>query len=100
MIVCYDVNFFSRIILKFLLKIDSISLVNIILNRKLVPEFLGKECKPKLIAGALINLIEDDNRASNQKSGLLEVIRILGGGSTHVSNLAAYSITKFLKINF
>jgi lipid-A-disaccharide synthase len=73
--------------------------VNIILNRKLVPELLGKECKPKLIAGALINLIEDDNLASNQKSGLLEVIRILGGGTTHVSNLAAYSINKFLKIN-
>jgi|TARA_B110001454_G_scaffold24979_1_gene24487 lipid-A-disaccharide synthase len=99
MIVSYDVNFFSRIILKFLLKIDSISLVNIILNRKLVPEFLGKECKPILIADALINLIEDDNLASNQRSGLMEVIRILGGETTHVSNRAAHSINKFLKIN-
>ena len=73
--------------------------MNIILNQKLVPEFLGKDCKPKLIAGALINLIEDDNLASNQKSGLLEVMKILGGGTTDVSNRAAHSINKFLKIN-
>ena len=97
MIVSYDVNFFSRVFLKYLLKIDSISLVNIILDKKLVPEFLGKECQPKLISGALINLIEDDNLAYNQKSGLMEVIRILGGGTSHMPNRAANSINRLLK---
>jgi hypothetical protein len=29
----------------------------------------------------------------------MEVIRILGGETTHVSNRAAHSINKFLKIN-
>ena len=99
MIVGYDVNFFSRMILNFLLKIESVSLVNVILNRKLVPEYLGKRCKPKLIGRALIDLIEDANLASKQKSGFTEVIKMLGKGGANTSNCAAYSIKRLLKNN-
>ena len=97
MVVCYDVNLFSRVIIKFLLRIESVSLVNVILNRKLVPEFLGKRCKPKLIGEALVELIHNKNSSSKQREGFVELIKILGKSGNSTSNRAANSIRKVLK---
>ena len=97
MVVCYDVNLFSRVIIKFLLRIESVSLVNVILNRKLVPEFLGKRCKPKLIGEALVELIHNKNLSSKQREGFVELIKILGKSGNSTSNRAANSIRKVLK---
>ena len=67
MVIAYDLNIFSRIIMNYLLKIESVCLVNIVSGSKVIPEFLGKECRPEEIANALIRLISDKNLRDSQK---------------------------------
>lgn len=67
MVIAYDLNIFSRIIMNYLLKIESVCLVNIVSGSKVIPEFLGKECRPEKIANALISLISDENLRNTQK---------------------------------
>lgn len=98
MVVGYDVNFFSRLIIKFLLKIDNVSLVNILLKRNLIPEFIGKKCKPDLIANGLLELIENKTVFSQQEVGLVEVIEKLANEEINMGKGAAYSVCNFLRI--
>ena len=53
--------------MNYLLKVESVCLVNIVSGSKVIPEFLGKECRPEEIANALINLISDENLRNTQK---------------------------------
>ena len=98
MVVGYDVNFFSRLIIKSLLKIDNVSLVNILLKRALIPEFIGKKFKSDLIANGLIELLENKTVFSQQKVGLGEVVEQLGYEKINMGKGAAYSVCNFLKI--
>ena len=98
MVVGYDVNFFSRLIIKFFLKIENVSLVNILLKRTLIPEFIGKKCKPDLIANGLLELIENKTAFYQQEVGLVEAIERLGDEKINMGKGAAYSVCNFLKI--
>ena len=77
MVVGYDVNWISRLIIKRLLKINHISLVNIISGKKIIPEFVGSQFKAGLIATEVNSLINDEALRTRQKKGLLEVMTIL-----------------------
>ncbi|WP_367670424.1 lipid-A-disaccharide synthase [Sodalis-like secondary symbiont of Drepanosiphum platanoidis] len=61
MVVGYKVNFFTFLIAKILIKIPWISLPNIIANKKLVKEFLQKECNPKNLSKELYKLLINKN---------------------------------------
>ena len=53
--------------MNYLLRIESVCLVNIISGSKVIPEFLGEKCRPDEIANALIRLIGDINLRNAQK---------------------------------
>ncbi len=53
MVIAYDMNPLSRAILKRALKIDTVTLVNLVSESRAVPEFLGRECRPGNIAAGL-----------------------------------------------
>jgi lipid-A-disaccharide synthase len=59
MVIAYDINFFSRMLMNYLVKIDSVSLVNIVTGSKIIPEFIGKRCRPEFISKALLELMSD-----------------------------------------
>ncbi len=77
MVVGYDVNWISRLIIKRLLKIDHISLVNIISEKKIISEFVGADFKAALIAAEMNGLINDETLRAKQKKELLEVMNVL-----------------------
>lgn len=58
MVIAYDMNWVSRQIIKSMLRIDTVTLVNLVAESRTVPEFLGAECKPDKIAPALLKLLE------------------------------------------
>jgi lipid-A-disaccharide synthase len=59
MVVAYKVNKISALILKAMLKVKFVSLVNIINNQIVIPEFLQNTCKANLIADKLCELLND-----------------------------------------
>lgn len=57
MVVAYDVNLVSRWIIARLLKVRTVTLVNLVTDTMAVPECVGAECRAERIAPALLNLI-------------------------------------------
>jgi lipid-A-disaccharide synthase len=54
MVIAYDMNWISRVLIARLLKTDTVTLVNLVSETRVVPEFLGKNCDPaKNAAGVL-----------------------------------------------
>jgi len=58
-VVCYKLFPLSWIITKFLVKVRYSSIVNLIMEKQVVPELLQKDMKPKLIFNKLVKLFDD-----------------------------------------
>ena len=58
MVVAYDMNWLSRQIIGRMLKVDTVTLVNLVSDTRVVPEFIGKACRPEPIAKALLEVLE------------------------------------------
>ena len=56
MVIAYKVDAISAFLAKRLITVPYVSLVNLILGRKIVPEHLQSECCPNVLAQSLLNL--------------------------------------------
>ncbi len=54
MVIAYDMNWFSRILIKRMLKVDTVTLVNLVSQTRVVPEFLGADCVADKISGGVL----------------------------------------------
>ncbi len=97
MVVGYDVNWVSRQIISILLKINHISLVNIILDKKLVPEYVGGNFKANLIASELNRLVVDEALRNEQKRGFSELMQLLNNSGSQPPTKAGDIIYGLLK---
>lgn len=91
-IVAYKVNLFSSLIIKLLIKIKYASLVNIICNKAVVPEFLQKNCTSMKISQRLQKLINDKALQKKQKTAFKEVIEVMGGTLKDAPSLSGAKI--------
>jgi lipid-A-disaccharide synthase len=57
MVIGYDMNWITRAIMARMLLIDTVTLVNIVSETRVVPEFLGRACQPGLMAAALEDVL-------------------------------------------
>lgn len=58
-VIAYDMNWFSRIMISRMLKVDTVTLVNLVSDTRVVPEFLGKNCTPDKIAGGILQVLQN-----------------------------------------
>ncbi|MCA1775295.1 MAG: lipid-A-disaccharide synthase, partial [Loktanella sp.] len=58
MVVAYDMAWLSRQIIGRMLRIDTVTLVNLVSETRAVPEFIGAACKPAPIAEALLHALQ------------------------------------------
>lgn len=58
MVIAYDMAWLSRIVISKLLRVDTVTLVNLVSETRVVPEFIGKECKPDAIANAVLDVLK------------------------------------------
>lgn len=58
MVIAYDMNWLSRQLIKRMLQVDTVTLVNLVSETRVVPEFLGEKCKPQAIANALSDVMD------------------------------------------
>ncbi len=82
---------------RWLFKLPYFTLVNLLLERKAVPEFLQAAASPENLANAVITLFQDDGAAGRQIVDLEEATRRLGQGGERPSLRAARAIVDFVR---
>ena len=95
-VVCYKGSSISYQIAKRLVKIDYISLVNLILNKEAVKELIQLECKPKNIKNELVKVLPDGEKFDQLSEDYSELIKILGKGGA--SEKVASGILNYLSV--
>jgi len=93
MVIAYDMNWFSRILIGRMLKIDTVTLVNLVSQTRVVPEFLGAECTPDKIAGGIMDVL-DNPRA--QQAAMDLTMKRLGRGNEAPGLRAAKAVLNAL----
>ncbi|MDJ0630335.1 MAG: lipid-A-disaccharide synthase [Rhodobacter sp.] len=92
MVIAYDMNWFSWQIMSRMLKTDTVTLVNLVSGRNTIPEFLGPDCRPAAIAGALNDLIGDGRARAAQIQAMAETMAKLGKGAEPPGHRAARAV--------
>lgn len=72
MVIAYDMNWLSRQVIGRMLKVDTVTLVNLVSDTRAVPEFIGENCVPDKIAQGLIALIQDPSKQNDAMSLTME----------------------------
>ncbi len=96
MVIAYDMNWISWQIMKRMARIDSVTLVNLVSETRVVPEFLGDACKPENIAPALIKLLADDPNRIAQIEACQITMQRLGRGEEAPGLRAADAVLKVI----
>lgn len=89
MVVAYRVAPVTALILRVLLKVRYASVVNLILSRPVVPEFIQGRCRADLLETAVGDLLSDPEARNRQKDALRDVALALGQGGAPTSQRAA-----------
>lgn len=93
MVIAYDMNWISRHIIAHMLKVDTVTLVNLVSQTRVVPEFLGPRCKPDLIAKAVLGVLDDPGA---QREVMSVTLQRLGQGGDAPGLRAARAVLAHL----
>lgn len=95
MIICYRVNILTYFLARMLVKTKFGNLLNLILNREIIPELLQWDCEAVKIHDKMAALIDDKKFAQNQIDQSVSALEIMGLGSKiKASKKAADEILK------
>ena len=97
MVVGYKFGPLTHATAKIFVHVKFVTVVNLILDREAVPEFLQLRCTPKALADAVYPLLTDKNAAARQVADLAEAMRLLGQGAEQPSLRAARAILDFVR---
>jgi lipid-A-disaccharide synthase len=96
MLVTYRVNPLSHQIAKRLIKIKYASILNLLLDRPVVPELLQYESRPDRLAAELHRLLNDQAAVEQQRQGCAEALAMLRPPSGTPSEAAAEVVLSML----
>jgi lipid-A-disaccharide synthase len=88
-IIGYRVSATSAWIARRLLKVDTVTIINLVLGRKLVPEYLQEDCTADKLYTAMTALIDEGSHRATQQAGFDQATTLLGFGQTPPSEKAA-----------
>ena len=89
MVIAYDMAPLTRAVLARMLKVDTVTLVNLVTETRTIPEFIGRECRPEPIAAALLRLMD---RPRAQDKVLNDAMHRLGRDGPPPGRRAARSV--------
>ena len=93
MVIAYDAAWLSRQIIAWMLKIDTLTLVNLVSETRAVPEFNGKDCRAELIAPGVLRMMENPGA---QRDAMRVTMERLGRGGEAPGLRAARAVLKRL----
>ncbi len=94
MVIAYDMNWLSRQIIGRMLKVDTVTLVNLVSETRTIPEFIGADCKPERIAPAVLSLLQGD---AGQAEAMRLTMERLGQGGEAPGLRAARAVLQGLQ---
>ncbi len=97
MVVGYKVGGLTFFLSKFLMTVTHITLINILLEREAVPEFLQARCTPENLASAVEHLFRNESARAAQVEAMKEFGRRLGEGDEAPSLRAARVLLEFVE---
>ncbi|MDG2339576.1 MAG: lipid-A-disaccharide synthase [Paracoccaceae bacterium] len=89
MVIAYDMNPISRYLITKMLRVDTATLVSLVSDTRVIPEFLGKDCEPQFIAPALIDVLENPR---DQIDAMRTTMSRLGAGGEDPGLKAARAV--------
>jgi lipid-A-disaccharide synthase len=95
MVIAYDMHPLTLWLMRRAALIDTVTLVNLVSDTRVVPEFIGANCRADLIAPAVLALLQG---AGDQQAAMALTMQRLGQDGTPPGLRAAQSVLDFLKI--
>ncbi len=92
MVIGYDMAWLSRQIIGRLLKVDTVTLVNLVSETRTVPEFLGRDCRADRMAPALTRLLQGGPERDAQLAAMELTMTRLGQGGEDPGLRAARAV--------
>ncbi len=89
MVIAYDMAWLSRIIISRMLMVDTVTLVNLVSETRVVPEFIGADCEAQPIAQAVLDLLADPQA---QCDAMAVTMQRLGQGGARPGLRAAHAV--------
>jgi len=77
MAVGYRVNPLSAAIARRLIQVKHVSIVNLLADATIIPEYLQERCTPELLAAELVRLLTKPEAAAAQRAGFARVVAML-----------------------
>ena len=96
MVVGYRANYLTTRMVKKLAQIDTVNLINIVTDTRVIPEFLFENCITEKIGPALLALLTDKVAHAEQRAACAQTIDALGRGGEDPGIRAAKSVMAFL----
>ena len=97
MVIAYRLSPITAFLARRLIKIKFACLINLLLDRAVVPELLLDDCRPEKLAPALIPLFDSENARTEQLVGAAEALKRLGLGGESPSHRAAREVLSMIK---
>lgn len=89
MVVAYRTAPLSAVIFRLMVKVRFANLINLLLDRAVVPELLQRDCSPAKLAAAVLPLLADGDARDSQIRAMDTVMTMLGRGGEAPSDRAA-----------
>ena len=89
MVIAYDMAWLSRTIISRLLLVDTVTLVNLVSDSRVIPEFVGKDCVAAPIAAAVLSVLDDPTA---QHAAMSDTMDKLGRGGDSPGVRAARAV--------
>jgi lipid-A-disaccharide synthase len=97
MLVLYRLNPLTSLIARNIITVRFASLVNLLADREIAPEFLQEYCNPGLMAPELARLLEDPAAREAQRAGFREALgRLAAPGGVAPSEAAAAAVLEVI----
>ncbi|MFP6743036.1 MAG: lipid-A-disaccharide synthase [Alphaproteobacteria bacterium] len=96
MVIAYKTNALTAWLARRMVRVSYACLVNLILDRPVVPEFIQENCRPDLLAEAVAALYDDGDARAAQIAGGRQAAESLGLGGTPPSDRAADTVLKVI----
>ncbi len=88
-VIGYKVAPVTAMVLRYMLRVRFVSLVNLLVGRAAVPEFLQGDCEPETLAEALESYLGDPARRKEAMDAEAEAVKLLGVAGPRPSERAA-----------
>ncbi|MDP6786052.1 MAG: lipid-A-disaccharide synthase [Rhodospirillales bacterium] len=96
-VIAYKINPLTAFVVRRLVKVRYVNLINIVLDRPAVPEFLQNDCRPERLAAAIDDLLGDGEARDRQIVAGRDALRRLGLGGPPTGERAARVVLDVIK---